>query len=199
LRVLGAAGVAAFLVTAFTPAAGLLARRLAVASRPAPADAIVVLGASASPDGVLGDASLRRTVEGIRLHRRGLAPLLVLLGATTDGGPPEAAVREALAREMGITPDAVLAIGDARTTREEAARVAELLGRRRLRRVLLVTDAHHLARAIPLFERHGLTVSPAVADGLSMATRIPGERLELARRVTQEVLARAYHRLAGYL
>jgi uncharacterized SAM-binding protein YcdF (DUF218 family) len=199
LRIVGLAGLLLFAAGSFTPLPSLLARRLAVASRPAPAEAIVVLGAGVAEDGRLSNASLRRALEGILLQRRGLAPLLVLLGPSFGGGPPEAEVRERLARELGVAPGRILTLQDAWTTREEAQKSRTLLAARGVQRILLVTDSQHLVRAVPLFERQGFAVLPVAANDESDAPRSPEGRLKLARRVAQEIVARAYHRVAGYL
>src|SRR5437016_3538867 len=45
----------------------------------------------------------------------------------------------------------------------------------------------------------GLEVLPAPADSVSPATEGPEARLELLRRLSQELMARLYYRLAGYL
>ncbi|MFB3816036.1 MAG: YdcF family protein [Candidatus Methylomirabilales bacterium] len=199
VRIVGLAGLLLFAAAAFTPLPSLLARQLAVASHPGPADAIVVLGAGVNEDGMLGGASLRRALAGILLHRQGLAPLLVLLGPSFDGSPPEAKVREQLARDLGVDPGRILTLQDAWTTREEAQKSRVLLAARGVRRILLVTDSQHLVRAIPLFARQGFEVLPVVADEESDRPRSPEGRLKLARRVSQEIVARAYHRVAGYL
>ncbi len=79
------------------------------------------------------------------------------------------------------------------------ARIARRLEPRAVRRILLVTDSEHLTRAVPLFQRVGLEVLPAPADSISAATNSPEERLQLLRRLSQELMARLYYRLAGYL
>jgi uncharacterized SAM-binding protein YcdF (DUF218 family) len=56
-----------------------------------------------------------------------------------------------------------------------------------------------MARAERLFQRVGFEVYPAPADDFSNAERLTGGRLELTRRVLEEILARLYYRLAGYL
>jgi uncharacterized SAM-binding protein YcdF (DUF218 family) len=199
VRSVGLVGLLLFLAAAFTPLPSLLARHLAVAAAPGPADAVVVLGAGVTEDGILGGASLRRAVTGILLARQGLAPLLVLLGPSFGGSPPEAKVRERLARDLGVDPGRILTVQDAWTTREEAEKSRALLAPRGARRILLVTDSQHLVRAIPLFARQGFEVLPVVADEESDWPRSPEGRLKLARRVSQEIVARAYHRVAGYL
>jgi uncharacterized SAM-binding protein YcdF (DUF218 family) len=199
LRAIGLATVLLFVAAAFTPVTSALTRRLAVPSRPGHAQAIVVLGAGVSDDGLLNGSSIRRVLTGMLLHRRGLAPLLVLLGPAYRGTRPEAAIRAELAGELGIARDAILTVEDAWNTREEARRVRAALAPRGITRILLVTDSQHLVRAVPLFERQGFEVSPVGADEISPAARKPEDRLALGRRLAAEIAARAYHRLAGYL
>jgi uncharacterized SAM-binding protein YcdF (DUF218 family) len=198
-RVLGLVGVALFLAFAFTPLASLLSRRLEIPSRLEPADAIVVLGSGVSEDGVLDSVSLSRLIQGVVLQRKGLSPLLVLSGPAPKRGPTEAEVRADLARELGVSPNAILTEAEARTTREEAIRIGALLRARHARRVLLVTSPQHMLRARRLFEDAGFEVLAAPADDGSRTERRPEGRLKLTREVLQEVLARLYYRMAGYL
>jgi uncharacterized SAM-binding protein YcdF (DUF218 family) len=182
---------------AFTPLAGLLARALAGPSTVAAADAIVVLASMVGPDGTLSSESLRRTLGGILLERRGLAPLLVLSGSTEPGGRSEAEARARLAGDLGVPAERLLTLAGVHTTRDEAARAAALLHPRGVRRILLVTSSYHIGRASGVFERAGFEVLPAPADGLSHVPSRPGSRLALAWLVSRELAARAYHRLAS--
>jgi uncharacterized SAM-binding protein YcdF (DUF218 family) len=187
------AGVLAVLVSLFTPIPNGLARWLEPAAQIEPADAIVVLGGDVSPDGTLAPSSLVRLVQGVLLYRRHLAPLIVL-----SGTPPEVITRARLASDLGVPPTAALEIR-ADTTRAEATAVARLLAPREARRILLVTDAQHLVRARLLFERAGFDVLPAPAGLEASSAHSPEARLLLLREVLQEVTARLYYRLAGYL
>ncbi|MGH7381509.1 MAG: YdcF family protein [Candidatus Methylomirabilales bacterium] len=196
---LGGVGLALFLASAFTPLPNLLSRSTAGPSALEPAEAIVVLGGGVMPDGVLSNSSMRRALHGILLHRKGLAPLLVFFGPVGDGGPAEAEVRAELARALGVTPEVILSAADARTTREEALRGSVLLQAKGVRRILLVTDAHHMRRARTAFEQAGFEVLAAPTHDLSSGVFRPEERLALMRRVVEERLARLYYGLAGYL
>ena len=198
-RALGLVGVACFIVVAFTPLPNFISTRLEIPSQLEPAGAIVVLGAGVSKDGVLGEDSLRRAIQGVLLQRKGLAPLLVLFGPAFKNGPTEAAVRAELARELGVPSSAILTQETARTTREEAIRIGALLRARQVRRILLVTSPYHMLRAQRLFERAGFEVLPATAEDGSRTDKSPGGRLKFMRQVIQEVLARLYYQVAGYL
>src|SRR2546427_333911 len=127
LRILGTAGLTLFVAAAFTPLPHALSRRLALASSLEPAGAIVVLGGGGvRHDGSLTDISLRRTVYGLDLYRRGLAPLLVFSGSASRHGYVEAEIRAELARACGVPPVAILAQPEGHTTSDEASRVAAL-------------------------------------------------------------------------
>ena len=167
---------------------------------PQPADAIVVLGAGASPDGLLSDQSLRRLMGGLTLYRRGLAPRVIVLGPAYQGrGAVEAEIRATLARDMGVPAAALVVEGRGLTTRHEAAVTVERMKETGGRRILLVTGAQHMPRARLIFERAGFEVIPAPVVEISPAVRGPEGRLELARLVLQEAVARLYYRLSGKL
>ncbi|HKQ65203.1 MAG TPA: YdcF family protein [Methylomirabilota bacterium] len=197
-RLVGLIGVVGFLVTAFTPLAHRLNLATAVPAELVPSDAIVVLGAWVSPSGTLSSESLRRTNHGIALYRRGLAPTLVLLGGSASGGPSEADARAEQARLHGVPAQAIMTETRVRTTREEAARVKELLQSKGARTILLVTNAGHLARARPLFERAGFQVHPAPSDSF-VESSSPESRLELMRVLVREFFGWLFYRVAGYI
>ncbi|HET7745999.1 MAG TPA: YdcF family protein [Vicinamibacteria bacterium] len=195
--VLGAATVVFLAVAAFTPISSWLHARL---REPGPAavdaDAIVVLGSGVMPEGELSDHSLRRLVEGVRLQRRGVAPLLVVLGPSY-GGETEAGLRARLAGDLGVAATAIVVEPEGRTTAEEAVRVAALLRARRLRRVALVTGVHHLPRARRAFAATGLEVVAVPVSERSGRPRRPGDRLALVWVLAQEAAARLLYRAAG--
>lgn len=197
LRAVGLAALLSFCVAAFTPVANLAHRAFAVGPQIEPAEAIVVLGAGVSTTGTLSDSSLRRAVRGIELERQGLAPQLVMLGPRS-GPLGEAEIRGALAQSLGVPAGRLLLVTGGKTTREEAGRTRETLGPR-AKRILLVTGSIHMTRARGLFERAGFTVLPAPVDDTSGGGVSPEARLALSLRLGEELLARLYHRVAGYI
>src|SRR4029079_9844642 len=190
VSILGAVTLVLFAVLAYTPLIGAISRRLDTVPEPGPADAIVVLGAGSTRDGVLSDPSLRRFVGGLLLYRRGLAPRLILMGPAYEGSPIDGETRAAIPRQLGIPASAIVVEGGGLTTRQEAelaaARVRTLGGRR----VLLVTSAQHMHRARRFFERAGLEVVPAPVIEVSPRADSHAGRLDVARLVIQHALAR---------
>jgi uncharacterized SAM-binding protein YcdF (DUF218 family) len=200
LRVTGALALLFFCAFAFTPLASVLDRLTAQPPNVQTADAIVVLGGGGvRGDGTLTDTSLRRTLHGIALYQRRLAPMIVLSGAPRASGPSESGLRAELARALGLPDRAIITEGSALTTRGEAQRIAQVLLPRGVRRVLLVTDAQGMRRAAGVFTQAGFEPFPAPTDDVSIVGGGPEVRLDLARRILMELCALAYYHAAGYL
>ena len=191
-RILGVVVLAAFAIVMLTPLPIWLAVGYGAQARLAPADAVVALGGGLD-DGALGAPSLQRTIEGIRLVRRGLAPLILFTGE-----PWEPETRARLAQELGV-PAAAILTATVNTTHEEALAAATLLRPRGVRSVLLVSSSLHLVRAGGAFERQGFEVLPAPADQVLTVASGAKERLLVTRTLLREVVARGYYRVAGYL
>lgn len=128
--------------------------------------AIVILGGGShyrapeyGGEDTVSAASLQRARYGARLARQSGLPLLVSGGAVY-GGRAEALSMQALLRDEFRLP--VRWVEDrSRDTRENAQYAARLLKEAGLTRIVLVSHAYHLARAVPLFEAQGLTVTAA--------------------------------------
>jgi len=141
-------------------------------------DAIVVLGGAVAPQ-LPGDTRGRlhrgsdRIREAALLFHAGCAPrLLVSAGSGIDASQvgSEAAAIRALLAEFGI-PDSALIFEDRSRTTAENARESRtaLQGAGASPRILLVTSAWHLRRAVPLFEAVGFEVLPVGADYRSLS------------------------------
>jgi uncharacterized SAM-binding protein YcdF (DUF218 family) len=199
LQVLGALVTSLFLLSAFTPAVNLLAYWRAPGRVLGPADAIVVLGeGGVTESGRLSRPSLQRITEAIELYRRGLAPILVVSGSPSAWTRTETAARAEIARASGVDPAAVLSIGPARTTREEAQAARAMLEPRGIRRIILVTDAASMPRSAGAFEKAGFTVTPSYGEPVLRWGGGPGARLRLLQETAIEMLASAYYRLKGW-
>lgn len=126
-----------------------------------PADAIVILGARVNADGSPSSDLLSRTFHAIDLFNAGLAPVVICAGGA--GGDRLSAGSVACryaAEELGVPVDHALVSqeGNAWTTADEAARVAEIMRANGWHSAILVSHPLHLFRAKWLFERQGLEV-----------------------------------------
>jgi uncharacterized SAM-binding protein YcdF (DUF218 family) len=129
-------------------------------------DAIVVLGggrrfAEAEYGGdTLNSLSLERLRYAALLHRSSGLPLLVTGGKPGKGNLSEGRIMQhILQAEYGLSAKW---IEDASSTTWENARFsAPLLQQAGVQRIVLVSHAWHLHRAVPLFEAQGLSVIPA--------------------------------------
>jgi uncharacterized SAM-binding protein YcdF (DUF218 family) len=144
---------------------------VALASLP-DADAIVVLGGAMS--GVLSprlfpdlNGAADRVWHGARVYHAGKAPLLVVSGGRLpwhDEEAPEAAAMLVLLEDLGVPRDHVLLEGRSTTTRGNALETRELLQQWGIGRVLLVTSALHMRRAVAAFRAVGIDAVPVATD-----------------------------------
>jgi uncharacterized SAM-binding protein YcdF (DUF218 family) len=130
------------------------------------ADAIVVLGggrrlgAAEYGGDTLNSISLERLRYAAYLHRASGLPILVTGGKPSGGTLAEGRIMQHVLRsEYGLptrwVEDAALTTGD------NARLSAQQLKPSKVQRILLVTHAWHLRRAVPQFEAQGLSVIPA--------------------------------------
>jgi len=177
------------------------------------AGAIVVLGGGLEaglpprrgPE--LADAS-DRVLHAARLYRAGKAPVVVASGGRLpwSRAPRTGAAETAdLLVEWGVPRAAILEEGGSRTTSEEAAAIARLLGARGVRKPLLVTSSLHMRRALAAFRARGLDPIPSPCDALVAAPPSPGlaewipspEALSKTHRALREHLGLAFYRITG--
>ena len=152
-------------------AGGLLQKTLEISTPISPAelkaaDAIVVLGSGRRIDAAeyggdtLNDRSLARLRYAAFLHRSSGLPILVTGGKPGGGELAEGRIMQHILRtEYGLP---VRWVEDAALTTWDNARLSALLLQHDgIERIVLVTHAWHLRRAVPLFEGQGLAVIPA--------------------------------------
>ena len=121
-----------------------------------PLDAIVVLGAPLGPRDALTPPLAERAHAAASLYHAGGAPLIIASGGTTHGA--SRAEADAIADEIrraNVPDSAILVERASQTTAENARFTADLLARRAMRRVWLVTQPFHGRRAQRLFRRAG--------------------------------------------
>jgi uncharacterized SAM-binding protein YcdF (DUF218 family) len=189
------------------------AQRRPVADVPV-SDAIVVLSAGRSmspgPDRISESHDANRFAAGTDLALKGKAPLLVFTGAaiaSQPDGPSEGDVLSGEARALGVAADRIAVTGRVLNTADEAREVATLLRARQLPnpRIVLVTSAFHMPRALQLFRQQGLTVE---AFPVSFGSSGPGDfsvfwfmpsvtALTKSHTAIREMYGRAFYALRG--
>jgi len=147
------------------------------------ADAILVLMADmhrVNPelDGApaLSALSLQRIDYGLALHRKTGLPILLSGGSVKGDTPPLAELGAAWLKDRaGVTARAIETAS--RDTWENAHNSAEMLKQQRLDRVLLVTHAFHMPRAVLSMQAAGVDVVPApfAFEHVPPAMRQPSE------------------------
>jgi uncharacterized SAM-binding protein YcdF (DUF218 family) len=126
-----------------------------------PFDVAVVLGAAVGADGQASPALLRRVAYGVDLYDRGVVGHLLMSGGGLRPGPTEAELMRRAALTAGVPDEAVVIEDRSRNTLENARFSRLILEERRWQRVLLVTDRHHLRRALYTFRRFGVAAEGA--------------------------------------
>lgn len=155
-----------------------------VARRPREAQAIVVLsGGILEPDAlrrkpVLAEDTLYRCLHAAELYHDGPpCPVIVTGGALdpeSDKPPVAPSMRDLLVR-LGINHADVIVEPSARTTFENADECRKILTEKGLGKVILVTEAVHMDRALRCFRKSGVDAVPAACSH-----RATGFKLEAA-------------------
>ncbi len=173
------------------------------------ADAILLLGGD--PRGLQRacEAELvrcSRTAFAAALYAAQRAPLLLASGGRSDGrGQTEAAhMREQLI-ELGVPDSAIMVESTARNTRENISAAAPLLRSHGVKRILLVTSALHMPRAMANAAALNLDAIAAPSDFDPLPAQSRGLRallpqqaaLRRSQRAIKEFLGLAHQKLFG--
>lgn len=133
------------------------------------AEAIVVLGGGIGDlrgsSGVLdfGEA-VDRIFQGGKLYLAGKAPLILVSGGGAADDEVEADVMASILGDLGVPQEVILRESKSRSTRQNALQAKVLLEQRGIKRVLLVTSAFHMRRALAAFREVGLEPIAAATD-----------------------------------
>lgn len=151
------------------------------------AEAIVVLGGSTRPADYprpwvdvmeAGD----RVLHGAQLYKAGKAPRLILSGGRIHwrgGDPPESDDMAKIAVEMGVPETDIWEEPSSLNTYQNAVNVKAILEKEGINRILLVTSAMHMPRALAIFKKQGIEAIAAPTDFLiseRQVTEVTGSR-----------------------
>ena len=138
--------------------------------RPTHAEAIVVLSAGVKhADAVrirdeLSDNSLFRCLHAADVYHQG-PPLPVLVtGGNVDPraiGLPDGDLMRDFLLGQGVGRADLIVENKSRSTYENAVESRKLLERRQIRKIILVTEACHMPRAVRCFRKQGIGVTPS--------------------------------------
>ena len=141
------------------------------------AEAIVVLGGGTRPRiaprpwyevNEAGD----RILYGAILYKQGKAPLLVVTGGRAEwlgeGGNPESEDMAAIAEALGVPSSAIIQESQSLNTRDNAVNTREILNKRGINKILLVTSALHMPRSMEIFRKVGVESIAVPTDFLSV-------------------------------
>ena len=135
------------------------------------AQAVVLLGGGVSPaeqSGQMPDmgSAADRVWLAARLFKAGKGPRVLVSGGSdrTISVTSEAQAMRELLLDMGVPDDVLILEEQSRNTRQNASYAARLLHEQGVNKILLVTSALHMSRALALFEAQGLDVIPVSAD-----------------------------------
>ncbi len=137
------------------------------------AEAIVVLGGGTDPaeyprSTTEINGSGDRVLYGALLYKEGKSPLVLLSGGSiTFLGKHPSTPAEQMAeimKWMGVPESAMVLQTKSQNTYEDALYCSQILKDRGIKRIILVTSAFHMPRAVGLFEHQGFKVIPAPTD-----------------------------------
>jgi uncharacterized SAM-binding protein YcdF (DUF218 family) len=130
------------------------------------ADAIVILGGATrywwlqKEDVDPWELGSSRLAAGARAWLSNRAPIVILTGGRGGRDASEAARMKTAIQRLGVPASALVLEERSRNTEDNAANTARLAHPLGVRRILLVTSALHMPRAMLLFQRQGFEVTP---------------------------------------
>ena len=189
------------IAVAYTPLVSAIARPLIRRdSIPARVDAIAVLSAGFTPDGMMRRETLERLLSGVTLARRGLAPVMLVSMERANRGSDSADLQSVISL-IGNGTRTIL-VDSVTTTRTEALRMKTIARANGWQTLAVVTSPLHTRRACATFEAVGFRVVcvPATVRGSGL---IPGsiteDRLRDFRSWLYESFATDTYRRRGWI
>lgn len=190
----------------FTPAVDAGARALvrdeAIAGQRF--DAIVVLSAGLTRDGVLNPAGSERLLHGVTLFGRGAAPVIVTTRIRRAARGDTLTSDQGQARLLALAGGSVdwRIVDSVATTRDEARQVAALATASGWSRVVVVTSPLHTRRACAAFRGAGLAIACSAAPSTEhpvTAPLSPGDRWRVLSPLLHEVIGWWWYRVRGWV
>jgi uncharacterized SAM-binding protein YcdF (DUF218 family) len=193
------------ILVAYTPIVSPLARPLIRRdSIPARVDAVAVLSAGITPDGMMRGETLDRLLTGVALNRRGIAPALLVSRERRDyaGGPISDSVDLQNVTALAAPTTPIIFVDSIFTTRTEALRMKTIAQKHGWTTLAVVTSPMHTRRACATFEAVGFKVV-CVPAAIRESGLHPGsgaqDRLRAFRSWLYETFATDSYRRRGWI
>ncbi len=125
---------------------------------------VVVLGGGHTSDPELppisqiGESSLVRLIEGIRIYKKHPGAKLLLSGGAVFDPVSEAEIMARVAREIGVPERDIILESKSQDTKDEALFIKPIVGKEPF---VLVTTASHIPRSMVLFKKLGMNPIPS--------------------------------------
>jgi len=176
-------------------------------------DVIVVLGGGFKilKSGNVKFGALNRIVQGIALTKQYPDSKLVLSGGTAsiiNPNPREADYMKELALQLGVPDENIIVERNSRNTYEQAVEISKLIDdsihNNTYGKLILITSAFHMPRAVGCFKKAELKLIPYSVDyihnglGLFDLFTFSSENLMLSRTAIKEWLGLLVYRLLDY-
>jgi len=116
-------------------------------------DALVVLGHALETDGSMAETLVKRVDFAVDLYRKGISNLLIMSGGLPVNERTEAQNMKEYAVSQGIDAERILIEDQSINTYENAEYTKEILERRKLREIGIITSTVHMPRAQIIFRR----------------------------------------------
>ena len=186
-------------LAALTPFAPWYARLLAGNWTDSDGDVLIVLGADAQPDGLVGQYSYWRCVYAVRLWREGHFQRVVVSGGPIEGSYYTIAstMRDFLV-SSGVPKEAIYVEGRSHSTRENALFTNELIAGWPGKKVLLTSD-QHMFRALRVFRKIGMDVTPRPVPDTLKNSRSLGARWNHTWSLVLETMKIGYYAARGWI
>jgi len=177
------------------------------------AQAIVVLGGSTASnrpnwfEPYDKHTTVTRIDTAAQLYHAHRAPLIIVSGAALDGTVSEAQIMANNLRQQGVPTDAIIQEAESLTTYENALYTARILKEKGLDRVLVVTSALHMPRAMGVFRKQQIDALAAssppqiiVPEDTTFSFWQPNAHvLSASRSVVKEYVGMLVYWLRGWL
>jgi uncharacterized SAM-binding protein YcdF (DUF218 family) len=188
------------------------------------AEVIVLLGGSTEPaqsprPQVEVNSAGDRVLYAAALYSQNKAPIILASGGNItwleDRLSSQAGDMAELLVTLGVPPDAIWLEETSRNTYENAEYCAELLKKKGISQIILVTSAMHMPRSVALFRYQGINPIPAPTDftithsGWSELTSTPSavlvnmvpsaSSLSLTTNILKEYIGLMIYHLSGWL